>query len=231
MNGITCPHCGLASEVIARPAARFGLRRVGCPILPWRTTTIERPVGQCISVGNCSTASDCPLRIFDQQSHWNREGRPMLHQRQRQVHIDPIHARRRRRLAESVGMLARDEYTAAGCAAGHAVGVHLHPPHLTEFAEKGYMLDHGETWDGKSVYCLLAALESRRRWKPTPSRHDVKKSGARLQIEQAQAAGVPILELEQYTVEDLLIWLTGSDSRAERECLYEIARLKLAGFE
>src|SRR5262245_4659806 len=88
-------------------------------------------------------------------------------------------------------------------------------------------------WTPAEVYALAAALESRRRWKATPSKHDPKKTGARLLIEKIRAEGcdTPCNDLDAHTVEDLVLRLVQCDSRAERECLYEVLRLKLEGFE
>ena len=47
------------------------------------------------------------------------------------------------------------------------------------------------------------------------------------------AAGVdpPISDLDAFTIEDLLLRITRSDDRLEREFCYEALRLKLNGFE
>ena len=51
-------------------------------------------------------------------------------------------------------------------------------------------------------------------------------------IERTVADGCePLPDLDQHSLEDLLLQLVGSDHRATRECLYEALRLKLAGFE
>lgn len=104
---------------------------------------------------------------------------------------------------------------------------------LEEFKEKKYVANTGDAWDAVRLYALTAALESRRRWKRCPSVHDWKKSGVRLQLEQLANDGVssPISDLDAFTIEDLLLWVTGSDNRQEREALYETLRLKLQGFE
>src|SRR5262245_24830772 len=104
---------------------------------------------------------------------------------------------------------------------------------VAEFIRKGYVGDPGESWSPVAVYCLTAALEARRRWTESPDcPHNVKKTGIRLQIEQLRSEGVePVNDLDRHTVEDLLLQLAGSDNRAERECLYEVLRLKLADYE
>ncbi len=104
---------------------------------------------------------------------------------------------------------------------------------ILELQRKGYIsAQDTEALSPADVYCLLGALEARRRWKPAPSRHDSKKSGIRLQIEAAQAHGEqPIHDLDSHTVEDLLLQLTQTDNRTLREILYETLRLKLADYE
>lgn len=151
----------------------------------------------------------------------------------RTVNIDPEHA------ARVVGDFADSVNLPVPTTAGEVVAFLERCDYLvtartlSEFAEKHYVSDPGDQWDAVAVYCLMAALESRRRWKPAPSRHDHKKTGISLQIEAARAAGVaePINDLDRYTVEDLLLQLTQCDHRATRECLYEALREKLRGYE
>ncbi|MCI0638473.1 MAG: hypothetical protein L0Y72_14185 [Gemmataceae bacterium] len=82
------------------------------------------------------------------------------------------------------------------------------------------------------LYCFLAALEARRRWKPTPSKHDARKTGCRLFIEQNVGNGLPAVnDLDDHSIEDLTLQLVASDNRSVREVLYETLRLKLAGLE
>jgi hypothetical protein len=153
----------------------------------------------------------------------------------RAVRIDPEHAERVvADFAEHVGLPALETYTPADAA--ELVSRHDYvctPGTISEFIRKGYFGPQDpDALTPVEVYCLLGALESRRRWKPTPSRHDAKKSGARLAIEQTEMQGASAInDLDQHTVEDLLLQLTGCDNRAVRECLYEALRLKLEGFE
>ena len=107
------------------------------------------------------------------------------------------------------------------------------PNTLAEFERKHYFAPaDASEMTAVEIYCLMAALEARRRWKPTPSQHDAKKSGARLAIEQLQAQGIPpVNDLDNHTLEDLLLQLTGCPDRAIRECIYETLVLKLKGLE
>lgn len=107
------------------------------------------------------------------------------------------------------------------------------PGTIAEFVRKGYIApDDPAALSVLDMFGLLGALERRRRWKAAPSRHDLKKSAARLHVEEGRAIGQdPIPTLGQHSVEDLLIQLTEADSRPLRECVYEALHLKLAGFE
>src|SRR5262245_56374046 len=151
------------------------------------------------------------------------------------MQVDPEHAGRVvGEIAEQLGLPRADSYTpaeAADCA--HRMEYACTPAAVAEFVRKRYISDPGEVWEPVHVYCLLGALESRRRWQPTPCKHDLKKSGVRLEVERLRAQGVnePIAELDRASIEDLLLQLVQCDYRATRECLYEALNLKLAGFE
>jgi hypothetical protein len=154
----------------------------------------------------------------------------------RTVQVDPAHAARVvHDFADRVGLPVKDRYSPDEmCQLLRWLGYDVTPGVLEEFTRKGYVSDPGDAWDVVSVYTLAAALESRRRWLPTPChQHDSKKSGARLLIEQAARDGVaqPIQDLDRVTIEDLLLQLVANDARAEREVLFEAIRLKLSGFE
>ena len=104
---------------------------------------------------------------------------------------------------------------------------------LEEFIERKYISDPGDAWDCVAVYCLMGALESRRRYKSADRRHDFKKTGIRLEIERLRAEGIdpPIHDIDDITLEDLLLQITQCDQRAIREALYETLREKLRGYE
>lgn len=149
------------------------------------------------------------------------------------VSVDPAHAERVvADFAASVG-LAVPTNAAEVVELLDRLDYDCTPRTLEQFIERGYISDPGDCWDCVAVYCLLGGLESRRRWKPTPSKHDLKKSGARLEIEKLQAEGIdpPVVDLDRTTVEDLLIQLTQCDQRAIREVIFEALKLKLAGYE
>lgn len=151
----------------------------------------------------------------------------------RAVTVDPAHA------AEVVAGMADSVGLAAPVTAAEVVALldrldyACTPNTLAEFVRKGFISDPGDTWDSVSTYCLMAGLEARRRWKPAPSRHDLKKSGFRLEIERLRAEGVdpPVRDIDDHSVEDLLLQLCQCDQRAVREALYETVRLKLDGCE
>lgn len=76
----------------------------------------------------------------------------------------------------------------------------------------------------KDVYALRCGLELRRLWKVTPSSHDAKKSKARLTREGMsvdQANDTFVNSIAAYDNLYLLNMLTESDSKEEREAIYE----------
>ncbi|HVK14432.1 MAG TPA: hypothetical protein VM597_37180 [Gemmataceae bacterium] len=153
----------------------------------------------------------------------------------RAVTIDPVKAEEVvTHLCERAGRPVQDQFTPAEVAGLlSAVGYVVTQGTLAEFVRKRYVSDPGDQWSPVNIYCLAAALESRRRWAPAPGPHDLKKTGIRLELERLQADGVnpPIVDLDRYTLEDLLLQMAQSDNRMEREALYETLRLKLDGFE
>jgi len=153
----------------------------------------------------------------------------------RAVVIDPRHATQVvGDFAESVGLPRAESYSPAqACLLLGRLGYDCPLNTIREFTAKGYIGDPGDTWAPVNVYCLMAALEARRRWLRTPCVHDAKKTGVRLMLEQRLNEGInpPVDDLDSHSVEDLLLQLIGSDNRAERECLFEVLRLKLAGYE
>jgi hypothetical protein len=153
----------------------------------------------------------------------------------RVMHVDPAHARRViEDLSAQAGVPFLDSYSPGQAAVlAFALDYDCSLGTVAELVRKRYIApEDPEGLSPVDVYCLLGALEARRRWKHAPSAHDAKKSGVRLQIEAMQAQGVePVNDLDDHTVEDLLLQLTGADNRALREILYETLRLKLKGFE
>lgn len=87
----------------------------------------------------------------------------------------------------------------------------------------------GRLWTRSEVYLLLGVLESRRRWKPTPSKHhDMKKSAALLRYECDVADGQnPFDDLRKYDLEFLLLAVTQEQNPAVREMFYLAVRAKL----
>lgn len=132
------------------------------------------------------------------------------------------------------GLPVKDEYTTAEVSdlmqrAGYAAP----PGVIAEFVRKGYVADTGDSWTPTDIFHLSAALDSRRRWGATPNLHDARKSGFRLQLETLRNQGVnpPVNDLDEHSLEDLLIQLTENDARPTREMLYELIRVKLEGYE
>lgn len=136
---------------------------------------------------------------------------------------------------EEHGLPVRDVFTPAQAAElARALHYECSPGTVAEFVRKGYVGPADPAaLSPVDVFCLVAALENRRRWKPAPGRHDAKKSGARLLIEQCQAAGAPspVSDLDNFALEDLLLQLVQCGDRGTREGLYEAVRLKLEGYE
>jgi hypothetical protein len=153
----------------------------------------------------------------------------------RLVHVDPERAATMlAAVCERFDFPVKDEYSTPEVAdlmrrCGYAVT----PAVVAEFVRKGYITDTDNLWTPVDVFHFSAALDSRRRWLPTPCVHDARKSGFRLQVETLRNQGVdpPVNDLDQHSLEDLLIQLTTADDRPTREMLYELIRLKLEGFE
>jgi hypothetical protein len=149
--------------------------------------------------------------------------------------VDPIEARRAMEfLAETIGQELQETYTSQEAAQFFSqLDYVCAPGTIYELIRKRYFApSNPNALNICDLYCIGHILESRRRWKPTPSKHDPKKTGIRLRIEQAQAEGVePFADAEGITVEDALIQIVQSDSRAQREILYELLRHKLEGCE
>lgn len=119
----------------------------------------------------------------------------------------------------------RDEVARLMHASGYACSLNT----IGEFIRKRFIGDpDGDIWTPSHVYCLGMALESRRRWQPMPNlAHDSKKSGARQRLEMAKLAGAEVNDLDQYTLEDLLLRMAEDERRAVREANYEAVLLKL----
>lgn len=129
----------------------------------------------------------------------------------RTVHVDP------NRAADIVGTFLdragverKPSYSFAEVADLAArLGYQCSPRVIIEFIGKNYMPDPGDHFDCVGIFCLIAALESRRRWGRTPNAHDGKKTQYRLQLEEVQNDGIdpPVRDLDRYTLEDLCIHL------------------------
>lgn len=157
----------------------------------------------------------------------------------RVVSVDAAHAEHIvTDLAASVGRMvptSSSEVVTLLAALDYAV----RPDTLREFTAKRYVSPPVDgVWDAVAVYCLLAAMESRRRWRPEPldgsaTRHRHKKTAFRVELERLTAEGVnpPIVDLDSHSVEDLLIQLVQTDCRMTREAIFEAVALKLAGLE
>ena len=105
-----------------------------------------------------------------------------MNEQTRTVNVDPRHAEQVVfDFCDSIGFAVKSEYTRAEvCELLTLLGYAVTPGVLAEFIRKKYVFDSQDVWDATSVYCLAAALESRRRWLPAPNpRFDAKKSGMR----------------------------------------------------
>lgn len=94
------------------------------------------------------------------------------------------------------------------------------------YAARGYIaLPAGGRWTPVDVVRLGNALELRRRWKPAPCVHDVKKNRAELRFEKspgefAEAAATA-------TLADLVLQLWRLPAGEERDYLYLLAKTKM----
>lgn len=154
----------------------------------------------------------------------------------RVVRVDPEHAERFvGELAAHVGLPERESWTPAEAAdLLRRLEYECTPATIGEFIRKGYFgPENDQALSPTDVFCLVQAMDSRRRWKATPSRHDPKKSGARLLLERQRAEGLEVFhDLDEFTLEDLLLRLVGTTDHATREVLYEgiVAKLAAQGF-
>lgn len=105
---------------------------------------------------------------------------------------------------------------------------------VAEFVRKGYITSPiiAGQWTAQQVHEFMAGLEWRRRWQ-VGSAHDLKKSGAQLALEQAQLAGKHqyIEDLDQHTIEDMLVLMTLAEQRSVREALLVAVKQKLEVLE
>ncbi|GIW79243.1 MAG: hypothetical protein KatS3mg105_4403 [Gemmatales bacterium] len=105
---------------------------------------------------------------------------------------------------------------------------------IAEFHRKGYLPGiHPDqrTWNAQDVFQLVKALEQRRRWLPNSSKHRHKKPRALVDwesdMDRPDAREAYFAELANYTIEDLLLWLTLEANRDIREAFWIAAREKL----
>jgi hypothetical protein len=89
-------------------------------------------------------------------------------------------------------------------------------------------------WDARDVIAAAAALEGRRAWRSTPSKHDFKKHPSRIGLEQNLSAGREAIEkmlgtLKQFDLPLVLAMLAESDDREMRERLIVIVMALKAG--
>ena len=79
-----------------------------------------------------------------------------------------------------------------------------------------------------------AFLECRRAWKPGSELHAAKKTIYELALETLRATGEAhefFTDLERYDLRALLLLMTESDNRQQREALKVAIEIKLQGFE
>jgi hypothetical protein len=100
---------------------------------------------------------------------------------------------------------------------------------IAEFVRRSYLPDalNLTHWPASLVTLFIEQLNRLRRWCPTPSVHDARKSAARLQVEtfgpEVALGDAP----ERHTVEVLLHMMAESEDRASRECCLETLRYKM----
>jgi len=105
---------------------------------------------------------------------------------------------------------------------------------IRDYIDNGYipcpqMISGKRLWTIADACHLHAALEYRRAWASPSSFHDCKKSQARLDRDRASWTSDDSFEsdVEETSLEDLLIAIAESDNRQVRECLHEALRIKL----
>ena len=113
-----------------------------------------------------------------------------------------------------------------------AFGYAITPGTILEFDRKHYAAQPATPlWNSMFVHQLACALEKHKRWKKWPNpRHDGKKAGARLIVEQAEAEGRPSPweDLDEQSLENLLLAINFHDERGDRAMVFEAIREKLA---
>ena len=133
-------------------------------------------------------------------------------------------------ICDAVDLPFRETWTLAEAAELlRAADFDVVPGTLLRFIDRGYIsAPRTGQWSVINIHCAVAACESRRRWLPAPSRHDAKKSLARMQVEMACVEGVEVFhDLHAFSLEDLLIQLTTCPHSQTREIVYEAIRAKL----
>ncbi|MBB01566.1 MAG: hypothetical protein CMJ47_02860 [Planctomyces sp.] len=85
------------------------------------------------------------------------------------------------------------------------------------------------SWTLKDFIELQVALEMRRQWRAFSKFHDPKKSHWQLEKERAEAAGDQkfFSDIDRYSVEDLILYLTQADERYVREAIGLALKTKL----
>src|SRR5262245_5613432 len=110
----------------------------------------------------------------------------------RTVTVDPETARATiEEWCSDLGVAYRDRFTAAeACELARRLHFDVVPATVSEFKRKRYFrCEDAGALTPVEVFAWLMALDARRRWRATPSAHDVKKSAARLNVEQLKADG------------------------------------------
>ena len=87
-------------------------------------------------------------------------------------------------------------------------------------------------WYACDILAMGQSLETRRLWKPLSRLHDWKKSEYQKSLQAAEAAGkdprTVIVDLDKFSVEDLLLLMVQCNHQKAREMFYESIKIKLA---
>ncbi len=148
------------------------------------------------------------------------------------IQIDPaVAARKVAELCAFADVEMKDEWTREEVAnLLHACGYAVTLGTVGEMIRKNYVGEpDDDRWEPGHIFALAMSLESRRRWLPMPNlAHDGKKSAARQAIEMARLSGaVEIDDLDQFSLEDLLIRMAETSNLQLREGYHEGIRAKL----
>jgi hypothetical protein len=132
-----------------------------------------------------------------------------------------------RRMCEFAGA----EYRPDGFALGQVADLltrceySVDPDGLLRLVQRGRVILDGDLWPDKAVHQALGNLEAARKWAVNSTVHRMKKSAARLALEESGDAKLKA-DVAKLPLGDMLLWLTECDQRGLRESLLEAVLTK-----